>query len=175
MILEDGSHYSRKGRLLSREVAVDEATGAVTLRAEFDNPDEELLPGMYVRVVMTQGVVHKAVLAPQRGVSRNARAQPVAWVIDNDGKAQQRILEVAQTVGTCWLVTKGLVQGDRLIVEGTQGLAVDVQVDASERAELARCDLEQSEPKVAPANKAAPASHDAKDRATDVKAASEGP
>ena len=174
LILEDGSHFTQKGRLLSREVTVDEATGAVTLRAEFPNPNEELLPGMYVRVVMTQGVAHQAVLAPQRGVSRNPRAQAVAWVIGDDGKAQQRTLEVAQTVGTCWLVTKGLAQGDRLIVEGTQGLAVGAPLAPHERPELARCDLEH-ESQAATGTQAEPMQQSTEEPAASAKTESKGP
>jgi len=173
LMLEDGSHFTQKGRLLSREVTVDESTGAVTSRAEFDNPNEELLPGMYVHVVMTQGVAHKAVLAPQRGVSRDPRAQPVAWVIGDDRKAQQRTLEVAQTVGTCWLVTKGLAQGDRLIVEGTQGLTVGMPLSPHARPELARCDLESASKEFATPAESAPKS--AEDPASGVKAESKGP
>ena len=116
--LEDGSTYAPKGKLELTDVTVDQNTGAVTLRAVFPNPDGVLLPGMYVRAIVAEGVATGAILAPQQGVSRNEKGQPTAMVVDGQGKAELRVLQTARVVGDKWLVTSGLRDGDRLIVEG---------------------------------------------------------
>jgi membrane fusion protein (multidrug efflux system) len=118
--LEDGSLYPQAGKLQFTDVTVDETTGAVTLRAIFPNPAGVLLPGMYVRAEVAEGVDSAAVLAPQQGVSRDERGLPTALVVDGRGKAQLRSLRLGQAVGGQWLVTSGLEPGDRLIVEGLQ-------------------------------------------------------
>ncbi|WP_252181289.1 efflux RND transporter periplasmic adaptor subunit [Azospirillum sp. B4] len=117
--LEDGMEYGTPGTLKFAEVSVDQESGAVTLRAQFPNPQEMLLPGMYVRTLVEQGVMPNAILAPQQGVTRNPKSEPVALVVTADNKVEQRTLTVDRTVGDKWLVTKGLNDGDRLIVEGT--------------------------------------------------------
>ena len=117
--LEDGSQYPLVGTLKFQEVAVDEATGTVTLRAEFPNPNDILLPGMYVRAVISEGVNPSAILAPQQGVTRDDRGNAVALVVGADNKVEQRTLQASLTVGNDWLVTGGLAAGERLIVEGT--------------------------------------------------------
>jgi membrane fusion protein (multidrug efflux system) len=118
--LEDGSLYPQAGKLQFTDVTVDETTGAVTLRAIFPNPAGVLLPGMYVRAEVAEGVDPAGVLAPQQGVSRDERGLPSALVVDARGKAQLRSLKLGQAVGGEWLVTSGLAPGDRLIVEGLQ-------------------------------------------------------
>ncbi|MDB5448882.1 MAG: efflux transporter, family, subunit [Phenylobacterium sp.] len=118
--LEDGSDYDRAGVLAFSDVTVDQSTGAVTLRAVFPNPMAVLLPGMYVKAVVPQGVVPSAILAPQVGVTRDERGLPTAMVVDAQGKAQQRTLTTGPAIGDKWLVTSGLTAGDRLIVEGLQ-------------------------------------------------------
>ncbi|MGD1876420.1 MAG: efflux RND transporter periplasmic adaptor subunit [Kiloniellaceae bacterium] len=120
LTLEDGSAYPLTGTLEFSEVSVDESTGMVTLRAVFPNPDENLLPGMFVRAIVQGGTDNHAILVPQQGVTRNARGIPTALVVNDDGKVEQRELKVSQAVGTNWLVTEGLKAGDRLIVEGSQ-------------------------------------------------------
>ncbi|MDE1146555.1 MAG: efflux RND transporter periplasmic adaptor subunit [Azospirillaceae bacterium] len=120
LTLEDGSDYATPGTLKFAEVSVDEDSGAVTLRAQFPNPQEMLLPGMYVRTTVEEGVLPTAILAPQQGVSRNAKSEPIALVLDAQNKVEQRDLTVDRTVGDKWLVTKGLNDGDRLIVDGLQ-------------------------------------------------------
>lgn len=116
--LEDGSVYPRKGRLKFAEIAVDEATGSVTLRAQFPNPDGLLLPGMYVRAQFDEAVDPKAILAPQQGITHDAKGEATAFVVNGEGKVEQRTVTTQRTVGDTWLVSSGLVGGDRLIVQG---------------------------------------------------------
>lgn len=118
--LEDGSDYPQTGRLLFSEVTVDAGTGAITLRAEFPNPDQRLLPGMYVRAVLEEGVAQQALLVPQRAVSRDARGQASALVVNADGKAERRDLVTERAVGDRWLVTTGIAAGERVIVDNLQ-------------------------------------------------------
>jgi membrane fusion protein (multidrug efflux system) len=120
LLLEDGAAYPLAGRLQFTEVNVDEATGAVTLRAVFPNPKHELLPGMYVRAVIEQGVSEKAVLVPQQGVSRDPQGHATALVLEADGTVAQRTLQTARAIGDRWLVSSGVAPGDRVIVEGVQ-------------------------------------------------------
>lgn len=117
--LEDGSAYSHTGSMKFSEVAVDESTGSVTLRAEFPNPDDMLLPGMYVRAVLDQAVNTTAILAPQQGVTRDLKGNATALVLTADNKVEQRTLVAERAIGDRWLISAGLSQGDRLIVEGT--------------------------------------------------------
>jgi len=118
--MEDGLPYPNAGTLKFSEVAVDEATGSVTLRAEFPNPQGLLLPGMYVRAQVESGVERQAILAPQRGVARNEKGEPTALVVAADNKVELRALEVRSTEGEHWVVTRGLREGDRLVVDGLQ-------------------------------------------------------
>ncbi|RSZ30172.1 MULTISPECIES: efflux RND transporter periplasmic adaptor subunit [unclassified Variovorax] len=118
--MEDGLPYPHAGTLKFTEVAVDAATGSVTLRAEFPNPQGLLLPGMYVRAQVESGVERQAVLAPQRGVSRNEKGEPTALVIGAGDKVELRALEVRSAAGDQWIVTGGLREGDRLVVDGLQ-------------------------------------------------------
>jgi len=120
ILLEDGSAYPLEGTLEFTGVTVSESTGAITLRAVVPNPDHQLLPGMYVRAVVQQGVDERAILAPQRYVSRNENGDATALVVGADGRVEQRTLKIANAIGTDWLVTDGLAAGDRLIAEGRQ-------------------------------------------------------
>lgn len=117
--LEDGSQYNQAGAMKFREVAVDESTGSVTLRAEFPNPDGLLLPGMYVRATLDQAVNTAAILAPQQGVTRDPKGNATALVLTADNKVEQRTLVTERAIGDRWLVRSGLAEGDRLIIEGT--------------------------------------------------------
>lgn len=129
--LEDGSDYPQEGKLQFADVTVDQTTGAVTLRAIFPNPSGVLLPGMFVRAEVAEGVVPSGLLAPQQGVSRDERGRPTALVVGADGKAQLRSLQLGQAVGDQWLVTSGLKAGDRLIVQGLQKVKAGQAVRAS--------------------------------------------
>lgn len=127
--LEDGSIYSEKGRLTLTEVAVDESTGSVTLRAVFPNPQQQLLPGMFVRARIDEGVMSDAILAPQQGVTRDVKGNATALIVNADNKVEQRTLETDGTYGDKWLVQSGLANGDRLIVEGTDKVTVGQTVN----------------------------------------------
>ena len=116
--LADGRDYPIEGRLQFTDITVDQNTGSVTLRALFPNPNGELLPGMYVRARVTEGVDPGGILAPQQAVTRDARGRPTALVVNSQGRAEQRMLEVASSIGNQWRVTSGLKPGDRLIVIG---------------------------------------------------------
>jgi len=120
LILEDGTAYSSEGTLQFRDVTVDPTTGSVILRVVFPNPKGLLLPGMFVRAVAMEGVNEQAILIPQQAVSRDPKGNPLALIVDAEGKVQQRMLTLDRAVGDQWLVTSGLTPGDRVIVEGIQ-------------------------------------------------------
>jgi len=120
LLLEDGTPYSLKGMLQFRDVTVDPTTGCVTLRMVFPNPEYTLLPGMFVRAVVEQGVDEQGILVPQQGVTRNPKGNAVAWVVNSSDKVEQRTLELDRAIGDKWLVSSGLAPGDRVIVEGIQ-------------------------------------------------------
>ncbi|WP_395505341.1 efflux RND transporter periplasmic adaptor subunit [Ectopseudomonas hydrolytica] len=128
--LEDGSRYAHEGTLEFSEVAVDESTGSVTLRAVFPNPDHLLLPGMFVHAELLSGVKENAILAPQQGVTRNQRGEPTAMVVGADNKVELRVLKADRTAGNTWLVEDGLQEGDRLITEGLQFVQPGAEVKA---------------------------------------------
>jgi membrane fusion protein (multidrug efflux system) len=130
--LEDGSAYDPAGTLQFSEVTVDPGTGAVTLRAVFPNPSGLLLPGMFVREQLREGIRQDGILAPQQGVTHNARGDATALVVGPDGKVQSRILATDRAIGNDWLVSKGLGAGDRLIVRGVQMVQPGIEVTANE-------------------------------------------
>ncbi|MCS3433787.1 efflux RND transporter periplasmic adaptor subunit [Klebsiella sp. BIGb0407] len=132
LILEDGSTYSEKGRLALTEVAVDESTGSVTLRAIFPNPTQQLLPGMFVRAKVDEGVMKDAILAPQQGITRDAKGIATAFVVTGDNKVEQRKLETGDSYGDKWLVLNGLQAGDKLVVEGSGKVVAGQQVKTIE-------------------------------------------
>ena len=120
IILEDGTKYPLEGTLQFRDITVDPTTATVTLRMVFPNPKEVLLPGMFVRALVKEGVNKQAILIPQQAVSRDPKGNPVALMVDASGKAQPRMLTLDRAIGDKWLVTSGLAAGDRVIVEGLQ-------------------------------------------------------
>lgn len=128
LLLEDGTPYTRDGRLQFRDVTVNPTTGSVILRLVFPNPDHVLLPGMFVRAVIEEGVNEKAVLVPQQSVTRDARGNAAAFVVNDQGRVEQRRLELDRAIGDRWLVTTGLAAGDRVVVEGTQSVQPGIQV-----------------------------------------------
>jgi membrane fusion protein (multidrug efflux system) len=130
--LGDGSLYARDGTLEFAEVAVDEATGTVTLRAKFPNPDDTLLPGMYVRAVLDQAVNQAAILAPQQGITHDAKGNATAFVVGAGDKVEVRTLVTDRAIGDRWLVTSGLAAGDKLIVEGLNKVGPSMSVHATE-------------------------------------------
>lgn len=120
ILLEDGTAYPLAGTLKFRDVTVDPTTGSVMLRVVVPNPDGTLLPGMFVRAVIEQGVDERAILVPQQAVSRDPKGTALALVVDGEGKVQQRKLTTDRAIGDRWLVSSGLAAGDRVIVEGSQ-------------------------------------------------------
>ncbi|HEY1629832.1 MAG TPA: efflux RND transporter periplasmic adaptor subunit [Rhizomicrobium sp.] len=130
LMLDNGTPYNEDGKLQFSEVTVDPSTGAVTLRAIFPNPSGNLLPGMFVRATIIEGVQQNAILAPQQGVSRNEKGDPIAYIVDAKGIARLRALKAPRAIGDKWLVTDGLKPGDRLITEGLQKVVADTPVHA---------------------------------------------
>lgn len=130
LLLEDGSAYPLPGSLKFSEVTVDQSTGSITLRAIFPNPKQTLLPGMFVRTILEEGVSEKALLVPQRGVTRNPAGDATVMVVGAGEKVESRTIKVARTVGDNWLVSEGLKDGDRVILEGIQKARPGTQVKA---------------------------------------------
>lgn len=130
LVLSDGSVYEHEGQLQFAEVGVNESTGTVSLRAQFPNPDRLLLPGMFVRTQIEEGVRTNALLAPQRGVSRDRTGSATAMVVNAEGVAEVRQISVGRAVGDQWLVLDGLKLGDQVIVEGLQKVRPGAPVKA---------------------------------------------
>lgn len=130
LVLENGSAYPHEGTLKFSDVTVDPSTGSVTLRALFPNPKQTLLPGMFVRALLQEGVNDQAILVPQRGVTRNPAGNAMVMIIGAEEKVEPRVIKVERTVGDSWLVTDGLKPGDRVILEGIQKARPGTQVKA---------------------------------------------
>jgi membrane fusion protein, multidrug efflux system len=130
LLLEDSTPYQTEGALKFSDVTVDPSTGTLILRMVFPNPKHTLLPGMYVRAVIQEGVVPGAILAPQQGVSRDPKGNPVALIVNGEDKVEPRMLTIDRAIGNKWLVTQGLKPGDRLIVEGVQKVRPGASVKA---------------------------------------------
>ena len=120
LVLEDGREYGRPGALQFADVTVDASTGSIALRALFPNPRGELLPGMFVRARLEEGVNPQALLVPQQGVTRDQKGLPIALVVNAERKVERRQLVTDRAVGDAWLVTGGVKAGDEVIVEGLQ-------------------------------------------------------
>lgn len=130
ILLGDATSYSLEGTLQFRDVTVDPSTGSFTLRIVVPNPGHLLLPGMFVRAVVKEGIAEKAILVPQQGVSRTPKGEPVALVVDDTAKVRQRMLTLDRAVGDQWLVSSGLSAGERVIVEGGQKVRPGTSVKA---------------------------------------------
>ncbi len=120
LLMDDGSHYAHPGKLLFSEAAVDETTGQVTLRGEFPNPDGDLLPGMYVRVLIEQGIERNAIAVPQQAVQRDTSGKAQLYVVSSENKAELRQVTVGRAIDTRWVITDGLKPGEKVVVEGFQ-------------------------------------------------------
>jgi len=120
LILEDGNPYPMEGLLKFSEVTVDQTTGSITLRTVFPNPKHTLLPGMYVRAILEEGINDQAILIPQQGVTRNPAGNAMVMVVGAEEKVEPRVVKAVRTVGDTWLVSEGLKPGDRVILEGLQ-------------------------------------------------------
>lgn len=149
IVLEDGSTFAHKGKLEFSEVSVDPATGSYLMRVRVDNPDQVLMPGMFVRAVLGSGVRPNALLVPMQGIARDPKGDTSAMVVDAEGKVAVRPVKVSRTIGDKWLVEDGLKAGDKVIVEGLQKIGPGMPVQAAEKG------AEAAKPAAAPA--AAPA------------------
>jgi membrane fusion protein (multidrug efflux system) len=134
LLLEDGTSYPHEGTLQFSDVTVDASTGAITLRALFPNPEGVLLPNMYVRAAIEEGVRESAILVPQQAVTRDNKGQAIAMVVGADNIVEARPLKTARTQGSDWLIDAGLKPGERVIVEGLQRARPGIAVQPVEAA-----------------------------------------
>lgn len=132
LIMENGQPYSLKGSLQFSDVTVDESTGSITLRAVFPNPQHTLLPGMFVRARIDEGINPQAILVPQQGVTRTPRGDATVMIVNAQNQVENREVTAAQAIGDKWLITSGLQNGDKVIVSGLQKVRPGVTVKATE-------------------------------------------
>jgi len=140
LVLEDGSLYPLPGKLEMTDITVDQTTGSVMIRAIFPNPNQVLLPGMFVRARLREGVNDKAMLVPEVGVTHDENGTPTAMIVDADNKVELRTISTSRTEGGDWVVDSGLNPGDRVIVSGLQkvkpGMVVRPVEDPAALAEV---------------------------------------
>lgn len=134
IMLPDGSRYAHEGTLAFADVSVDPGTGSILLRVLVPNPDNTLLPGMYVRAVVSNGQREQGLLVPQQGITRSPTGEAIAMVVGADNTVEQRTVQVNRTIGDRWLVDTGLAAGDRVIVAGLQKIRPGVRVEPAEQA-----------------------------------------
>jgi len=149
LLLEDASHYESSGTLEFSEVTVDPGTGSVTLRAIFPNPQGLLLPGMFVRATIEEGVREGAILAPQQGITHAPDGTATALTVGTNNRVEKRSVELDRALGGQWIVTHGLAAGDRLIVTGQQRVKPGMQVTVREQLAADDGAAEHSEPALA--------------------------
>ena len=128
LLLEDGREYGLPGTLQFTDVTVDPTTGSIALRALFSNPKKELMPGMFVRTRLEEGVNPEAILVPQQAVSRDQKGLPFAMVVGADRKVERRALVTDRAIGDAWLVSSGLKRGEQVIIEGLQKIRPGAEV-----------------------------------------------
>ncbi|EBC1073208.1 efflux RND transporter periplasmic adaptor subunit [Salmonella enterica] len=138
LVMENGQVYPIKGTLQFSDVTVDESTGSITLRAVFPNPQHSLLPGMFVRARIDEGVQPNAILVPQQGVTRTPRGDAMVMVVNDKNQVEARNVVAAQAIGDKWLISEGLKPGDKVIVSGLQKARPGVQVKATTDAPAAK-------------------------------------
>ena len=135
--LEDDSTYENLGELKLQELAVDEMTGSVTLRAEFPNAQNTLLPGMYVKIIINEAVSTKAILVPQQGVSFDEKGNATAMIVNKNNEVERRVIKIDRTIKDYWLIKEGLTVGEHLIVEGLNkvktGDKIEKDIDLSSK------------------------------------------
>ena len=135
--LEDNSTYENLGELKLQELAVDEMTGSVTLRAEFPNAQNTLLPGMYVKIIINEAVSTKAILVPQQGVSFDEKGNATAMIVNKNNEVERRVITIDRTIKDYWLIKEGLIVGEHLIVEGLNkvktGDKIEKDIDLSSK------------------------------------------
>ena len=153
VLLEDGSRYEHEGKLTFTDVTVDPGTGSFMVRVVVPNPDDILLPGMYVRAAVSSGVRQDALLVPQQGIARDPKGNTTTMIVGEDGKVAVRPVTVSRTIGDKWLVDNGLRAGDKVIVEGLQKIRPGAAVRAIEAvpARTAPAATEAGPAKVTPA------------------------
>ena len=134
ILMEDGNRYSQEGSLEFRDVTVNPTTGSVILRIVVPNPDGVLLPGMFVRAIIKEGVIEDGILVPQSGISRDQKGNAFAWIVDENGKAATKMVQLDRAIGDKWLVSSGLSHGQRVIVEGTQRIRPGVPVTIANKS-----------------------------------------
>ena len=137
LVLEDGSDYPLEGRIQLSEVTVDSTTGSVLVRALFPNPEGLLLPGMFVRAVVIEGTSEKGMLVPQEAVTRDRKGDPATRIVNADSKLESRSITVERSIGNEWLVTAGLSEGDRVVLEGAANAQPGTRVEIVEAASKA--------------------------------------
>ena len=130
LIMDDGTEYPLKGTMQFQDISVDPTTGSVILRIVFPNPDHILMPGMFVRAAVQEGIHKNAILVPQQAVSRDPKGSPLVLIVDKDGKVQQKPLTLDRAIGSEWLVSSGLEPGDKVIVEGMLKVKPGIPVKA---------------------------------------------
>ncbi|CBG91245.1 efflux RND transporter periplasmic adaptor subunit [Citrobacter rodentium] len=131
LVMENGQRYPLKGTLQFSDVTVDESTGSITLRAVFPNPQHMLLPGMFVRARIDEGVQPDAILVPQQGVTRTPRGDATVLVVNDKSLVESRPVTASQAIGDQWLIAQGLKPGDKVIVSGLQKARPGVKVNAT--------------------------------------------
>jgi membrane fusion protein (multidrug efflux system) len=136
LTLEDGTVYPLAGKMKFLDNAVDQGTGTVTLRAEFPNPDQHLLPGMYVRAKVQEGVVENGKIIPQQALTRDIKGLPQVWVVNAENVVEVRSIRADRTLGNTWLVTEGLDDGEKVVTEGVQRLVRGQAVTPKEATNL---------------------------------------
>jgi membrane fusion protein (multidrug efflux system) len=129
----NGLDYDQKGELLFSEVSVDEDTGAILLRAEFPNPDKTLYPGMFVRAEVSEGSINNAIQIPQKAVTRDPRGRPYVMLVNDDNTVEQRMITTERAIGSNWLISDGLKEGDTVVTSGLQKIRPgdEVTIDSS--------------------------------------------
>lgn len=145
ILLEDGTRFDHEGKLSFADVSVDPSTGSYSLRVTVPNPDHLLMPGMYVRAMLSNAVLEDGILVPQQAIARDPKGNANALLVSADGTVEQRTVEVNRTIGDKWLVSSGLMAGDRVIVEGLQKVQPGMPVEATEAAASA-ADADDSAP-----------------------------
>lgn len=154
LLFEDGAHYQHEGALQFSDITVDQSTGVITLRALFPNPNQDLLPGLYVRAVLEEGVEENAILVPQAALSRDSKGNAIVMVVKADNTVEARPIQVTRVVDDSWLVSGGLAAGDRVIVEGLQKAKPGAKVKPVEKGAAAAPAADAQSNATAPAPKA---------------------
>ncbi|QIB65134.1 efflux RND transporter periplasmic adaptor subunit [Kineobactrum salinum] len=149
IVLEGGSTYEREGSLAFSDVSVDPSTGSTLLRVVVENPDHVLLPGMYVRAVIGEGVRNNAILVPQQAIARNPRGDTSAMVVTPEGEVEHRQVTVSRSIGDKWLVEGGLNAGERVIIEGLQKVQPGDALSAHQISEASMAGHDRDFPEMA--------------------------